>query len=69
MTIHVDNDSPPGSWQREIELTPWRYKVEPSTDEVLARIRAAGLWREAQHIQTELAALRARLAEQGNRSE
>jgi hypothetical protein len=57
----VDNQSPPGAWADEIRAAPWRFKPLPSTHELLARVRAAGLTHEANELAREIEALRAQV--------
>ena len=57
----VDNDSPPGSWQREIDLMPWKYN-SPQEEKVrlaLAELRSQGLWEIARVLEQEIVTLRA----------
>ena len=57
----VDNVSPPGSWQREIDLMPWKYNTsqEERVRLALSELRAKGLWEIARVLEQEIATLRA----------
>jgi hypothetical protein len=57
----IDRESPPGAWADEIRAAPWRFKPLPSTHELLARVRAAGLTTEANELAREIEALRAQV--------
>jgi hypothetical protein len=57
----IDRESPPGSWADEIRAAPWRFKPLPSTHELLARVRAAGLTQEANELAREIEALRSQV--------
>jgi len=60
MTI-IDDESPPGSWQREIELQPWKYSQQAKIDEALAAIRRAGYQLEANLLAQEISVLKAEI--------
>ena len=53
----IDTESEPGSWERELKRHPWGYgqKREPTIAEILYRMRAHGLNKEADIIARELA--------------
>ena len=55
----VDNISPPGSWQREIELQPWKYKQEEKVGWALSEMRLRGMFKEADILVQEITALKA----------
>ena len=55
----VDNISPPGSWQREIELQPWKYKQEEKVGWALSEIRLRGMFKEADILSQEIITLKA----------
>ena len=55
----VDNQSPPGSWQREIELQPWKYKQEEKVGWALSEMRLRGMFKEADILVQEITALKA----------
>ena len=55
----VDNQSPPGSWQREIELQPWKYKQEEKVGWALSEMRLRGMFKEADILSQEIIALKA----------
>jgi len=57
----VDNKSPPGSWQREMERMPWKYSQQAKIDEALASMRKAGLKLEASVLAQEISVLKAEL--------
>lgn len=48
----IDNESEPGSWERELKRHPWGYgqKREPNIAEILSKMRAHGLDVEADII-------------------
>ena len=52
----IDTESEPGSWERELKRHPWGYgqKREPTIAEILYRMRAHGLDKEADIIAREL---------------
>ncbi len=57
----VDDQSPPGSWQREIDLMPWKYN-SPQEEKVrlaIAELRSRGLWEIARVLEQEIVTLRA----------
>ena len=53
----IDNQSEPGSWDRELKRAPWAYgqKREPDLAEILYKMRAHGLEREADVVARLLA--------------
>ena len=55
----VDNISPPGSWQREIELQPWKYKQEQKVGWALSEMRLRGMFKEADILAQEISVLKA----------
>jgi hypothetical protein len=55
----VDNESPPGSWQREIELQPWKYKQEEKVGWALSEMRLRGMFKEADILSQEIVTLKA----------
>ena len=57
----VDNQSPPGSWQREIELQPWKYKQEEKVGWALSEMRLRGMFKEADILAQEISVLKAEL--------
>ena len=49
----IDNQSEPGAWAREMKRAPWAFGQsprEPDVGEILVRMRAHGLDREAEVI-------------------
>jgi hypothetical protein len=52
----IDNESEPGSWKREMEKMPWRFKHSNyvTVNDVLAAIRANGFFTEANFIAEEI---------------
>jgi hypothetical protein len=57
----IDDKSPPGSWQREIERMPWKYNT-PQEERVrlaLAELRNRDLWDIARVLEQEIMTLRA----------
>jgi hypothetical protein len=59
--VIVDNESPPGAWQRELQRAPWAYgqKKQPTLNEVLWTLRKLGLSVEADIIAAEVAKIKA----------
>jgi hypothetical protein len=57
----VDNESPPGAWEREMERMPWRYSQQVKVDEALAAIRKSGFALEANVLAQEINVLKAEL--------
>lgn len=68
MTIHVDNDSPPGSWAEEMARMPWKYSQQVKIDEALAAIRKAGFMFEANLFAQEINILKAEIEHARNAS-
>jgi len=58
----VDNESPPGAWEKELSRLPWGYGQEkPQTvEDVIVRLRRAGFDHEANILMREFAILKAR---------
>ena len=64
----IDDKSPPGSWQREMDMMPWRYSQQTKVSEALSSIRQAGLALEASVLALEITTLKNELeALRGNR--
>jgi len=57
----IDDVSPPGSWQREMDRMPWRYSQQTKIDEALASIRKSGMALEANLLAQEINVLKAEL--------
>lgn len=57
----VDNDSPPGSWEREMERMPWKFQQEEKVGWALSQIRLRGMFKEADIIAQEIQTLKAEL--------
>ena len=55
----IDDISPPGSWQREIELQPWKYKQEEKVGWALSEMRLRGMFKEADILVQEITTLKA----------
>lgn len=57
LLVIIDDQSPPGAWKREMEKAPWAFgqKREPTVVEILTKMRAHGLDREADVIARLLA--------------
>lgn len=57
----IDNESEPGSWEREMRRAPWAFgqRREPDVTEILTRMRAHGLDVEADVIARLLAGTKA----------
>jgi hypothetical protein len=60
--VSVDNESPPGSWQKEIELQPWKYPQQQKVGWALSEMRLRGLLVEADILAQELSTLQAELS-------
>lgn len=59
----VDQESPAGAWQREIDRIPWRFDTGPkSAQDALAKVHQAGLWAEATLLAQEISLMRAEIA-------
>lgn len=58
-----DDQSPPGSWKKELEAAPWGYGQgqNQKLTNALADIRMRGMWTQASIVELELNALRAEL--------
>lgn len=58
----VDDQSPPGSWQREIDLMPWRFNTphEERIRMALVELRQRGLSDIANLLEQEIVSLRAK---------
>jgi hypothetical protein len=64
----IDDESPPGSWQREIELQPWKYPQQMRVEWALYEIRLRGLRTEATILSQEIDSLKKELESlRGNR--
>jgi hypothetical protein len=57
----IDDISPPGSWQREIELQPWKYKQEEKVGWALSEMRLRGMFKEADILAQEISVLKVEL--------
>jgi hypothetical protein len=57
----IDDKSPPGSWQREMDMMPWKYSQQAKIDEALAAIRRAGYQLEANLLAQEISVLKAEI--------
>jgi len=58
----IDNESPPGAWQKELARAPWAYGQKPRTIEAaLSEVRRAGLWEEATLLAQEISLMRAEI--------
>jgi hypothetical protein len=60
----IDNESEPGSWQRELEKHPWGYGQSQTIklEAAVANIRTVGLWREANTVEQEIKTLQSELS-------
>jgi hypothetical protein len=60
----IDNESEPGSWQRELDKLPWGYGQSQTIklEAAIANIRTVGLWREANTVEQEIKTLQSELA-------
>ena len=58
----VDDQSPPGSWQREIDLMPWKFSTphEERIRMALVELRQRGLSDIANLLEQEIVSLRAK---------
>lgn len=52
LLVIIDNESEPGSWDREMRRAPWAFgqRREPDLGEILVKMRAHGLVAEADVI-------------------
>jgi len=59
----IDNQSEPGSWQREMEKMPWRYNQTQSMklETAFANLRGRGMYKEATVIEQEIKTLQAEM--------
>ena len=57
----IDDVSPPGAWQREMDMMPWKYSQQARIDEALALIRKGGMALEANLLAQEINVLKAEL--------
>lgn len=57
----IDDQSPPGSWQREMDMMPWKYSQQVKIEEALASIRRAGFQIEANLLAQEINVLKAEI--------
>lgn len=57
----IDNESPPGSWEREIERMPWKFQQEEKVGWALSQMRLRGMFKEADIITQEISTLKAEL--------
>jgi len=55
----IDDKSPPGSWQREIELQPWKYSQQEKVGWALSEMRLRGMFKEADILSQEIVVLKA----------
>lgn len=58
-----DNESEPGSWKKEMDKMPWRFRHSnyATINDVLAAIRANGFFTEANFIAEEITRLHAKI--------
>lgn len=58
-----DNESPPGSWKKELSAAPWGYgqNQNQKVRDALAAIRQRGAWAEASVLETEITTLKAEI--------
>lgn len=49
LLVIIDNESEPGAWAKEMRRAPWAFgqRREPDLGEILVKMRAHGLDREA----------------------
>lgn len=59
-----DNESPPGSWKKELSAAPWGYgqNQNQKVRDALASIRQRGAWAEASVLETEITTLKAEIS-------
>ncbi len=62
LLVIVDDQSPPGSWQREIDLMPWKFSTphEERIRMALVELRQRGLSDIANLLEQEIVSLRAK---------
>ena len=60
LLVIVDDQSPPGSWQREIDLMPWKFSTphEERIRMALVELRQRGLSDIANLLEREIVSLR-----------
>lgn len=58
-----DNESPPGSWKKELSAAPWGYgqNQNQKVRDALAVVRQRGMWNEASVLETEITTLKAEI--------
>jgi hypothetical protein len=58
-----DNESPPGSWKKELSAAPWGYgqNQNQKVRDALAAVRQRGMWTEASVLETEITTLKAEI--------
>lgn len=58
-----DNESPPGSWKKELSAAPWGYgqNQNQKVRDALASVRQRGMWTEASVLETEITTLKAEI--------
>jgi hypothetical protein len=65
----IDNESPPGSWEAEMQRMPWRfnepmrYSQQLMVEGALASVRKAGLNHEADTLALEIKTLKNEVAD------
>lgn len=59
-----DNESPPGSWKKELSAAPWGYgqNQNQKVRDALAAVRQRGMWTEASVLETEITTLKAEIS-------
>lgn len=57
----IDDESPPGSWKKEIERMPWKFTQDQKVHWALAELRIRGLWTEASVLANEINVLKAEI--------
>jgi hypothetical protein len=67
VTFTIDNESPPGAWEKEMKRAPWAFgqPQKLSIETAIARIRLAGLGREADVLAAAILDAKASCAKTG----
>lgn len=64
-----DNESPPGSWAREMEKIPWRFSQQAKVEDALVTMRMRGMHLEASIIAQEINVMKAEIERLKNKDE
>ena len=64
----VDNESPPGSWAKEMERMPWKFQQEEKVGWAMSQMRLRGMFKEADIVAQEIGTLKAELESLRNKT-